>query len=247
MNRLLKNTLTIIVIHFLSFSYGFPIAETTIEIKGKSCKYNIIVPYGWDTIPVDTLQKKFGKYVYDAGLYFSANNQKYFDGEYIQYSFLATNISLSQFSFAQIVSEFRGGVSSKDKLLGTDKTTELSIDNFIEDIDNKVFYISGKIYSSISEREYNQMLIPTKFGILKVIHYKAKNGTIKSVTDSDLFATVIINPDFKYIEPSPKSNLNIWHIAVAFAIGLVVYFIIQYYPKIRQSSSKRSKSNSIGL
>jgi hypothetical protein len=237
MNRLVKNVSVLTLIHLFSISYGLPDKGTIIEIKGKSYKYSILIPANWDTIPLDTLAKRFGKGLYDAGLY-STTNKNYFDGEYIQYSFLPTNISLSQLTFAQIVKEFRSGINSTNKLPGNDKIVELSVDSFIEDNENKVFYMAGKISSGIKERKYTQMIVPTKFGILKIIYYEAKDATPKSMTNNSLFAAVSIAPDFKYVEPSSKSNLNIWHIIIAFSIGLAVYFIIQYSPKIRRSSKQ---------
>lgn len=238
MNRLTKNLLALIAIHLFSISYGSPDEEKTIEIKGKSCQYKIIIPVGWNTIPFDTLENRFGKTLYDAGLYMSENNKNYFEGEYIQYSFLPTNISLSHLPFAQIVKEFRNGIDSTNKMPENNKIAELSVDSFIEDNDNKVFYVAGKISQGVKERKYSQMVIPTKFGILKIICYHAKEGTLKSITNNALFATVSISPDFKYIEPNAKSSLTVWHIAIAFAIGLVVYFTIQYFPKIRKSSPR---------
>ncbi len=227
-----------VLIAFQLFSGVYNLAGArTIKINGKSCNYNIIVPEGWDTIPADTLKSRFGKGLFDVGLY-NTNSKSYFDGDYIQYIFLPTIKPLSQFTFAQITKDVQNGINIADKLPKKGEP-RLITDNFNADKQNRLFYIAGKITSGTKERKYAQIIVPTKFGFLKIMYYAAKGAVANSITNDKLLATVNIPDNYRYTEPPSKFNLNIWHLLIAFAIGLAVYFSIQYAPKIKQLLTKK--------
>lgn len=233
----MKTLVVLIVFQIFSVSLILATDTTTIKIKGKGYNYIVTVPFGWDTIPSDTLQSRFGKGLFDVGLYESKNNN-YFDGKYIQYVFMPTRNTLNQFSFEQISKEAHNNVDVANKQPQTGKI-RLTTNSIISDRDNHLIFINGKIISETKERNYAQIILLTKFGFLKIMQYEAKGTQAAKASYNDLLATVKIPNDLQYIEPSSKFKLNIWHIIIAFAIGLLVYFGIQYAPNVKQLLTKK--------
>lgn len=227
-----------VLIAFQLFSglYNFASAAT-IEINGKSCNYNIIVPEGCDTIPADTLKSRFGKDLFDVGLY-DSKSKDYFDGKYIQYVFMPTRNSLNQYTFAQIFKEIQNSIDIANKQPHAGKI-RLITDNIKADRDNHLLFITGKIISETKERKYAQIMLLTKFGFLKIMRYEARGEQTINTAYNDLLASVNITNNFIYTEPPSRFNLTIWHIILAFSIGLAVYFSILYAPKIKQLITKK--------
>lgn len=211
---------------------------TTIEIKNKSCEYTVQVTSGWDTIPRDTLNNRFGIDVIDIGLYYK-DNETYFEGEYMQFVFLPTVKSLNNFSFKQIVKDFKGSVSQTNNQSKVDSIYLLTHD-FIVSEEQMCLYIYGTVKSDLKERSSIQAIIPAKFGFLKIIYY----GSINEPKNENNFSIqkVVENTkicgNYSYSEPLAKSKLTIWHFVLAFCISFIVYVIIQYMPKLKQLLSK---------
>ena len=232
---------TVFKLFALLFLFGIicPLSKAvTIEVKNKSCEYSIQIPSEWDTIPADTLNSRFGKGMIDIGLC-KKENDAYFDGEYIQYNFLPTIKSLNQFSFKQIATDFKSSISQINRQKGKD-SIRLVIQDFNVSVEQKCFYLNGKIKSNSKERRFSQCIIPTKFGFLKIIHFIAIRGdkNESNLSINGIYSKTTISDNYTYTEPSSKSNLTIWHLVLAFGIGLIVYFNIQYAPKIKQLFKK---------
>ena len=122
----MRTLFVIIAFQFFSVSLILAIDKTTIKISGKGYNYIVTVPLGWDTIPTDTLKNRFGKGLFDVGLYESKSNN-YFDGKYIQYVFMPTRNSLNQFSFDQISKEAHNSVEVANK---QPQTGEIRLTNY---------------------------------------------------------------------------------------------------------------------
>lgn len=210
----------------------------TISIKEKSYAYDIIVPADCGVIPMDTLKAKFGKEHFDAGLFYK-NNNKYFDGEYILYRFMLTRESLLQFEFSQIAKEIKRNIDLGNNAVLKNKAG-LQTTNFNIDDKKFYFYMDGKVLNKSGERLYKQVIIPTKFGYIIAIAYQPLNGKPNNkLSTAMLYGSVQVEKDFIYHEPESKININYWHIAIAFAIGLIVYLIIEYSPIAKRSSKTK--------
>lgn len=223
----MKTFYSLFVFVCLFWIISFPGNAAMIKIDNKSCEYSIQVPNGWETIPEDTLKARFGKNVIDAGLYKKGSNT-YFEGEYIQYVFLPTAKSLNQFSFKKLTKNFKRGISQS---VPQDKDSiRLITENTSVSEEQKCFYIKGTIKSNSIKRSFTQCILPTKFGFLKIIHYRAINKEESELTIEDIYSNTEISDSYFYNGPPSKSSLSVWHIVLAFGIGLVVYIIIQYGP-----------------
>ncbi|MBI9069238.1 MAG: hypothetical protein JEZ09_18215 [Salinivirgaceae bacterium] len=232
----MRTLFVLIAFQFFSGFYNI-VGASTIEVNTKSCNYNIIVPEGWDTIPSDTLTNRFGKGLFDIGLY-DSKSKSYFDGRYIQYVFMPTLNSLNQYTFAQIYKELQNSIEVSNKQPQTGQI-RLITDTIKADRDNLLLFITGKIISETKERNFAQIILPTKFGFLKIMRYEARGEQSINTAYNDLLASVNIPDNFKYTEPTSRFNLNIWHVMIAFAIGMAAYFGIQYAPKIKQLVTKK--------
>ncbi len=225
---------------FFSFIIISPLCfANTIKIEKPSCAYITHIPAGWDTIPEVILHDRFGKDIIDIGI-FNKNNETYFEGEHIEYIFIPTAKSLNNFSFKQIAKDLKGNISHTDNQLSVD-SIQLFTNNITVLEEQNCFYISGTIKSNVNEVNFSQGIILTKFGFLKIIYYSSLQ---KKKDDNDVFiqnivANTLIDEDFIYTEPL-ASKLTILHFILAFSIGLVVYVIIQYAPKLKQLLSKNS-------
>lgn len=203
-----------------------------LDIQNKNCKYTIVFPTGCDTIPVDTLNNRFGNGTVDAGFYDTSHNS-YFDGEYIQYIFLPTTKTLNQFAFKQLADDFSKSVKIGETQKQTDSLSVVTTTFEVDDV-KQCFYVSGKFITDIKEIDFNQVVIPTKFGLLKVIRYSKNNCDGMDAFTQEVIANTRIADNFKYTEPPSKFNLNLWKIAIAFAFAIAVYFIILYFPNLRK-------------
>lgn len=214
-------------------------SATTIEVKTKSNIYTVKAPCGWDTIPRDTLNIRFGPDAIDIGLY-KKGNETYFEGEYIQYIFLPTVKSLNQFSFEQITKDFEESISHTNKQPDIDSIQVVTYD-FRVIKEQKCFYVNGTIKSNSKERNFTQCIIPAKFGFLKIIYYSSILGMrdTNSISIQEVLANTVINENYIYTEPEPKFQLTMWHFILAFSIGLIVFALIQYAPKIRLFISRK--------
>ncbi len=203
-----------------------------LDIQNKNCKYTIVFPAGFDTIPMDTLNNRFGIGTVDAGFYDTSNNN-YFDGEYIQYVFLPTTKTLNQFPFKQLANDFSKSVKIGETQKQTDSLGLVTTAFEVDDI-KQCFYVSGKFITDIKEIDFNQVVIPTKFGLLKVIRYSKNSCDGMNAFTQEVIANTRIADNFKYSQPSSESKLNLWKIAIAFAFAIAVYFIILYFPNLRK-------------
>ena len=237
----MKTLLIILALQFLQKGYSVPNCASTLEIKNKNCEYSIKHLKGWHIIPSDTLDIRFGKGFVDAGFY-NAKNENYFDGDYIQYIFLPTVKSLNQFSFKQLSDNFsKIGSNNIPKTFTQNKKDTISLvaNDFKIDKLQQCFCISGKIKSNIKEINFAQIVIPAKFGFLKVIHYSKNKGISNDVFFHDIISNTKISDDFKYSAFPSKFHLTAWQIVIAFCIGLAVYFTIIYFPKIRKKLTNK--------
>jgi len=226
-----------IVLLCLFVSHNVINASTTIKINGKSCNYSIELPANWDTIPADTLTKRFGKGVFDVGAY-NMKNKSYFEGEFVQYLFLPTVKSLNQMTFEQITKELKKSIDFENKQFQEGQIRSIS-DNFIADKESHVFRINGKLISGKKERNYTQIILLTKFGFLKIFSYEAVGTKPNNEQVNNLLSKIKVSESYQYTEPVSKSRFNIWNILIAFAIGLVVYYGILFAPKIKQLFTKK--------
>jgi hypothetical protein len=226
-----------IVMLFLLVSHNLINASTTIKINGKSCNYSIELPANWDTIPADTLTKRFGRGVFDIGTY-NLKNKSYFEGGFVQYLFLPTLKSLNQMTFEQITEELKNSIDFENKQSPHGPIKNVT-DNFIADKERHVFRINGKLISGKKERNYTQIILLTKFGFLKIFSYEAVGAKSNNEQVNDLLSKVEVSESYKYIEHASKSGFNIFNLLIAFAIGLVVYYGILYIPKIMQLFTKK--------
>ena len=211
-------------------------ANTIIQVNGKSCHYSIKASVGWDTIPSDTLLKKFGKSVFDIGL-FETKGKSNFDGRYIQYVFMPTRNTLNQYAFDQIYKDIKNSCSIDAKRLRVGQNS-LIMDIVKADKDNHLIFTTGRVVSGAKERRYSQIMVLCKFGFLKIVRYEAKGAKITNTDYTDLLSSVDISKISQYTEPPSKINLGIRHIIIAFAIGLFVYFGILYSTNIRRLITK---------
>ena len=237
----MKTLLIILALQLLQGGYSVSDYASTLEIKNKNCEYSIQLLKGWETIPLDTINYRFGKGLIDAGFY-NTKNASYFDGEYIQYIFIPTVKSLNQFSFKQLSDNFsKIGSNNISKTYNQNKkdTISLVVNDFKINKLQQCFYISGKIKSKIKEINFAQIVLPAKFGFLKVIRYTKEQGINNDVFFHDIISNTKISDDFKYVEPSSKFKLTAWQIVLAFFIGLAVYFTILYFPKIRKKLTSK--------
>lgn len=226
-----------IVLLCLFVSHNVINASTIIKINGKSCNYSIELPANWDTIPADTLTKRFGKGVFDIGAY-NLKNKSYFEGKFVQYLFLPTIKSLNQMTFEQIAKELKNSIDLENKQSPHEPIKNIS-NNFIADKESYSFRINCKLISGKKERNYTQIILLTKFGFLKIFSYEAFGTKPNNEQANDLLSKIKVSENYKYIEPASKSKFNIWNILIAFAIGLVVYYSILYAPKIKQLFTKK--------
>ena len=226
-----------IVLLCLFVSHNVINASTTIKINGKSCSYSIDLPANWDTIPADTLTKRFGKGVFDIGAY-NLKNKSYFEGEFVQYLFLPTVKSLNQMTFEQIAKELKKSIDFENKQSPHGPIKNVT-DNFIEDKESHSFRINSKLISGKKERNYTQIILLTKFGFLKIFSYEAVGTKPNNEQVNNLLSKIKVSESYQYTEPVSKSRFNIWNILIAFAIGLVVYYSILYAPKIKQLFTKK--------
>ena len=237
----MKMLLIILVFQLLQVEYIVPDYASTLDIKNKNCEYSIKIMKGWETIPLDTINHRFGKGLIDAGFY-NTKNASYFDGEYIQYIFIPTLKSLNQFSFKQLSDNFSKNVSKnipKTYTQNKKDTISLVANDFKIDKLQQWFYISGKIKSKIKEMNFAQIVIPAKFGFLKVIRYTKDQGISDDAFFHDIISNTKISDDFKYVESPSKFKLTAWQIVLAFCIGLAVYFTILYLPKIKKKLTSK--------
>jgi len=226
-----------IVLLCLFVSHNVINASTTIIINGKSCNYSIEMPANWDTIPADTLIKRFGKGMFDIGAY-NLKNKSYFEGEFVQYLFLPTVKSLNQMTFEQIAKELKNSIDLENKQSPQGSIKNIT-DNFIADKESHLFRINGRLISGKKERNYTQIILLTKFGFLKIFSYEAVGAKPNNKGINNLLPKIKVSENYKYIEPASKSRFNIWNLLIALAIGLVVYYGILYAPKIKQLFTKK--------
>ncbi len=226
----------VILICYSSLVLSFAEDSGTIKINRIYCKYSIEIPVGWDTIRTDTLINRFGKGIFDAGLY-NSETKAYFNNSYIQYLFIPTIKPLNQLTFNQITKEVRNSINLSNRY-SQDPKISLTVNNFKADPENHLFIISGKVASGIKERRYAQIILVTKFGYLEIMSYEALFGESKSLANKELFATVKVENGFQYIEKPYGFKLNKWHFLLSVFLGFIVFIIIQFYPKIKMKFTK---------
>jgi hypothetical protein len=232
----MKVLLGYILIFIFSISTAFGSEPTSIKVTGKSYNYTVLIPKNWGVIPNDTLIKKFGKGTFDIGLY-NLKNKNYFDGEFVQYIYLPTLNTLNQFPFEAITRDVKNSFDA-EKNLQKKEDTHLVTHNFRANKEKFMFFIDGKIKSNKKDRICHQNVLLTKFGFLKIFYYDALGNSTHNNAYDDVFTKVSFPAQYKYAEPALKPNNYIWNIAIALTFGLVVYFGILYFSKIKQLFSK---------
>lgn len=202
-----------------------------IKINVKGCEYSIIPFENWYTIPQDTIEKRFGKDFCNAGLS-SSEGDAIFKGDYVLYFFIPTIKSLNQFSLSEIEKMMQGDIAAmKDKPMSDG--TVLQVLEFSKDESEKLFYLSGVSMKQSKKRGFSQLMIPTKFGFIKIVYNTSIEGG-RAIAKKDLRQSITISDNFLYAEPVKKFRLNVWHILLSIGFSLGVYFSILYFSVIKQ-------------
>lgn len=226
-NKIIASIITLIAV---LCSY----ANNTVNIKQKSCKYNITIPEGWDSIPHDTITKKLGNVNIDLALY-KKDSSGYFDDCYILIGFAPTTKALSQYSFKDIVKEVR--TLSKQTTSSSNDTINVETNDVEGSMDNDVYRITNltTILKNGNKIDCLQNLIVTKFGYLSVAFCQKGSSSFnsKEVVDK-LISQIKIEDDYKYTEPKTESLFSPIKIGITIGIGLLVYFMIMFIDRKRK-------------
>lgn len=209
-----------------------------LHIKRAALDYFITPEDGWDLIPTDSLNVRFGNEVFDAG-FFTRSNDNQFKGEYVLYRFIPSNGDLCQFSFKALTKEVKKIFMIKS---ATDSIKKISVttSSFVENSNDYTFQIGGNINSEKGNRDFSQMIVPTRDGYLLIMAYQQMFPEKKnfSVSPSSLLKSIKLNDVNRYFEPALRKGIGIKQICIAAAIGLIVYFLILYLSEIKKMIGK---------
>ena len=205
-------------------------SSITIPIHNRSYKYSITIPDGWDTIPKEMLAQRLGQYPVDIAIY-PAQQEGYFEGNYVLINFLPTAKTLNEFQFKKIVEDVTN--TSKQSTIQTDtlqityKSTESKSEN-----ENYHIYTYSVITKDSITLDCAQDLYLTKFGYISIMSYKKASGiySLSEVLDS-LFDKIQVQQEYKYTEPIPKQRFTVKQIAISACIGLLVYVVMMFFSK----------------
>ena len=207
-----------------------PVFAFNVEISQSACKYAIDVPEGWDTIPKDVLKAKLGLLNLDLGIY-PASQEDYFDGNYVLIGFMPTVNSLNKFTFEQITSDIekmnsQGEIKNDTIKIQVVKIMPSITENFIKS------YFSI-VKDTVSLESCNTLYL-TKFGYISVLSYQKSDGLILlEDINKEMSGIIKIQQDYMYSAPL-KKNISIKKIVISLSIGLLVYVVIVYFPRLKR-------------
>jgi hypothetical protein len=216
----------------------FALIPETIPVSVPSCKYNICVPEGWDTIPHDTLKGKLPQFNFKemviTAIYPVAQTE-YFRGNYALISFMPTINNLNKFSFKQLLSDIEKTNQSGQIKSDTLQVTFDSINSLV--YGNK--HVVNSYFSMAKDSlfiENCQTFYPTKFGYITVLSYKKEGDHIPMGEMLHQLSDLIqIEDEYQYV-PFQKRGISIRHIIISLCAGLFVYSVIAYFPKLKKRS-----------
>lgn len=228
----MKNKIIATIITLIAVLCSY--ANNTVNIKQKSCKYNITIPEGWDSIPHDTITKKLGNVNIDLALY-KKDSSGYFNDCYILIGFAPTTKALSQYSFKDIVKGLK--TQSKQTTSSLNDTIKVETNEVESSTDNDVYRIATltTILKNDNRIDCLQNLIVTKFGYLSVAFYqKGSSTSVSKKVVEKLISQIKIEDDYKYTEPKTGSLFSPIKIGITIGIGLLVYFMIIFIDRKRK-------------
>jgi hypothetical protein len=232
----MKNKRLLVLLGWVILAESIAFAGKIVPITAGSCKYDINVPDGWDTIPYDTLKKKLNQYDFDkltiSGIYPISQND-YFKGNYSIVIFMPAANNLNKITFKRIVSDIVQ--INKSSVIKND-TLQVVLDSVNVAEQNKNLVVNGffSVKKDSVRLENCQTWYPTKFGYVMVLSYKrAQVGISMNEMQLQLKNLICIADDYKYEEPK-SSGISIKHIILSLCIGLFVYGAISYFPKLKK-------------
>jgi hypothetical protein len=215
------------------FIDGSLFASREIPVIHPACKYTVLIPAGWDSIPVDTIQAKLKQYQikFDIGLY-PADQEHYFNGNYVLIGFMPAIRMLSSFTFDRIVADVTV-LNRQSEII--DDTMTVRFDKIIPDAQHDCLHSYFSIRKDTVTLENCQSLYLTKFGYVTVLSYRKADATPLNKILEQITGLIRVHPDYRYAEPK-KGGITFWHLLVSLAIGLLVYALISVFTKKRSAS-----------
>lgn len=227
----IKTIATIIVSMVVSLNVN---ADVTVNINQKSCKYSVIIPEGWDSIPHDTMLSRFKGISVDIALY-RKGSKGYYDDCYVLIDFLPTAKTLSQYPFKDIFTEVKNmnaqaTLPHNDSLKVKYKGTEAKVVN-----DTYRIVTSSSVIKNKREAECMQTLLLAKFGYVSIAVYgKEKKISDMQALSDKIIAGIKLENKYEYREPESRNVFTLTNIVITFGIGLIVYIIIAFIDKKRK-------------
>jgi hypothetical protein len=207
-----------------------------IEVNNNNCRYSIVIPKGWKEIPIDTIAKKYKELTLDIGLH-NSDEDNYFEKSHLQYIFLRSQKSLNQFPFIKIAQE---ALRSIEYTIANPKIGDntLSVTTYKIDYEKQLFFLKGKITNKTKEKQFLQVMYPTKNGYIKAMLYSPVDNDIP-LSYTEIAETINVSDEYRYFEPSQKFTLSIKHVLLAFLLSGLVFLIIQFSPKLKSFYTKK--------
>ena len=209
-----------------------PVFAFNIEISQSACKYTIDVPEGWDTIPKEVLKTKLGILNMDLGMYPVAQKD-YFSGNYVLIGFMPTVSTLNKLTFKQIISDV--SKMNSQGVINSD-TLKVLFDKMIPNEEEGNYHIQNYfsvLKDTLTVKSCNTLYL-TKFGYISVVSYQNTEGLILLDDVNNQMSDIIkIQQDYTYSAPIPQ-GIPFKKIAISLAIGLLVYVLITYFPKLKR-------------
>jgi len=218
------NFIIIFSLHIVSL-----LTVATVPIFHSSCKYAVLIPEGWDKIPVDTIKNKLNGVIFDLGIYPSSQDG-FFNGNYVLINFMPSQNTLTGFTFEQIEKDIlnlnKQGEIKNDSL-------QVHFEKISPDIQNTCIHSYFSLVKNAVSVENCQTLYLSKFGYISVMSYKkAAEGMSMNEIQKQLTNLIRIEPDYQYHEPK-KSGISMKHIAISIITGVFVYGFIIFFSKKR--------------
>lgn len=180
------------------------ISAWSVDIFHKGCKYSIHIPFGWDTIPHDTLRSIFPHLELDMGLY-PVSQKGYFTGNYVLIGFTPVLQSLNSYSFDRLVSDMEK-MNSQTKETRNNDSISTRLDSIVP-VNSAPDYRINNYFTIRKDTvllKGCQSLYLSKFGYVTLTLYQKGNNVLpigSLLYDFNHSGRIKVDNEYRYIPP----------------------------------------------
>lgn len=208
-----------------------------VEVSLPGCRFTVVIPAGWDTIPGDTL-KKIVPQLNPALAMYPANQKGYFAGNYVLTGFTPVLQPLNAYPFNRIVSDIKKKNKQTESVWSND-TIATRLDSIVPVQQNGSYRINHffTLRKDSVCLKGCQSLYLSKFGYVTCLFYQKGNDAFpvtSLLSDFSASGVIRISGEYAYIPPQ-KKGISLLNILYSLGIGVIVYGLIVFFSKRKRA------------